>query len=150
MFQEFFAGKVQRDLALTGQWIRFLEEKENELTPEVRQIISKILNSHHIWNCRLKQLMPESDLNDALPLSHWQQLLQANFRETIAYLDDFSAEEKIRFHDSEGVQPEQLTVDILFQLLQDNQFYRGQLTLLCEQLGWQVFADEGLIVLKKK
>jgi uncharacterized damage-inducible protein DinB len=137
MFQEFFTGKFQRDLALTGQWVRFLEEKEDELTPEIRQTVSKILNGHHIWNCRLKQALPESDLDDVLPLPHWQQLLQANFRETIVYLDDLSAEEKIRFHDSEGVRMEQLSVDILFQLLLDNQFYRGQLALLCRQAGWE-------------
>ena len=71
-----------------------------------------------------------------MPQLHWKQLLQANSRETIVYLDDFSSEEKIRFHDSEGVQLEQLSIDLLFQLLQDNSFYRGQLVLLISKENW--------------
>ncbi|ASS48763.1 MAG: hypothetical protein A3D31_06530 [Candidatus Fluviicola riflensis] len=136
MFQAFFIHKLQRDLALNLQWVDFLETKEDELTDEIRLAASKIINSHHIWNCRLRKLIAESDLMDVMPQLHWKQLLQANSRETIVYLDDFSSEEKIRFHDSEGVQLEQLSVDLLFQLLQDNSFHRGQLVLLCEKQGW--------------
>jgi hypothetical protein len=136
MFQAFFSDKLQRDLAFNLQWADFLENNEDELTDEIRLAASKIINSHHIWNCRLRKLVPESDLTDVMPQFHWKQLLQANFRETIMYLDDLSSEEKIRFHDSEGVQLEQLSVDLLFQLLQDNAFYRGQLALLCDHKGW--------------
>lgn len=136
MFQAFFSDKLQRDLAFNLQWADFLEAKEDELTDEIRLAASKIINSHHIWNCRLRKENPESELTDVMPQLHWKQLLQANSRETIVYLDDFSSEEKIRFHDSEGVQLEQLSVDLLFQLLQDNSFYRGQLALLCAKEGW--------------
>ncbi|MES2554944.1 MAG: hypothetical protein V4604_02275 [Bacteroidota bacterium] len=136
MFQAFFTDKLQRDLAFNLQWADFLETKEDELTDDIRLAASKIINSHHIWNCRLRALAPESDLTDVMPQLHWKQLLQANSRETILYLDDFSSEEKIRFHDSEGVQLEQLSVDLLFQLLQDNAFYRGQLALLCGNQSW--------------
>jgi hypothetical protein len=136
MFQAFFSDKLQRDLAFNLQLADFLETKEDELTDEIRLAASKIINSHHIWNCRLRKLVPESELTDMMPQLHWKQLLQANSRETIVYLDDFSSEEKIRFHDSEGVQLEQLSVDLLFQLLQDNSFYRGQLALLISKTGW--------------
>ncbi|MDH4472217.1 MAG: hypothetical protein QE487_06390 [Fluviicola sp.] len=136
MFQAFYTDILQRDLAFNLQWADFLETKEDELTDEIRLTASKIINSHHIWNCRLRKLVPESDLTDVMPQLHWKQLLQANSRDTITYLDDFSFEEKIRFHDSEGVQLEQLSVDLLFQLLQDNAFYRGQLALLISKIGW--------------
>lgn len=136
MFQVFFVEKLQRDLSLNLQWADFLETKEDELNDEIRSAASKIINSHHIWNCRLRKLVPESDLHDLMPQIHWKQLLRANSRETMLFLDDFSSEEKIRFHDSEGVQLEQLSVDLMFQLLQDNSFYRGQLALLCEKQGW--------------
>ena len=136
MFHTFFSDKLQRDLAFNLQWADFLETKEDELTDEIRLVASKIINSHHIWNCRLRKLVPESDLTDVMPQLHWKQLLQANSRETILYLDDFSSEEKIRFHDSEGVQLEQLSIDLLFQLVQDNAFYRGQLVLLISKENW--------------
>lgn len=138
MFEDFFRDKFQRDAAQTTLWIQLLEEKEDELTAEMRLTVSKILNGHHIWNARLRQVVPESELTDVLPLIHWKQLLEANLRETNTFLDDFSSAEKVRYHDSEGVQLERFTVDLLFQLLQDNQFYRGQLTLLAQQLDWSV------------
>jgi hypothetical protein len=75
----------------------------------------------------------ESEIGDLMPELHWKQLLQANLRETLSYLDDFSSDAKISYHDSEGVVLEHLTTDLLFQLLQDNQFYRGQLALLARQ-----------------
>jgi len=138
VFQDFFRDKFQRDAAQTTQWIQLLEEKEDELTPEMQMVVAKILNGHHIWNARLLQVNPESELSDLLPMIYWKQLLEANLRETNAFLDDFASTEKVRYHDSEGVKLERLTVDLLFQLLQDNQFYRGQLTLLAQQLGWRI------------
>jgi hypothetical protein len=141
MFRDFFEDKFGRDLSQNVRWFDLLENSEEELTPEIRKTASKIINAHHIWNCRLKQVIPESGLTDIMPVVYWRQLTQANCRETIAFLDDFSAGEKIRYHDSEGVQLEQLTVDILFATLQGSAFYRGQLAILCEQRGIRLPVD---------
>lgn len=144
MSQEFWAEQFHRDRALQVQWIALLDEQSDHLTDDVKAVFSRILNSHHIWNTRLRQSVPESDLNDVLPLFHWKQLQEANTRETLAYLDDFSAEAKVRYHDSEGVPLERLSTEILFQLLQDNAFYRGQLDLLCREAGLRTV--DGLLV----
>lgn len=144
MSQEFWFEQFRRDRALQLQWIALLEEQADSLTDKIKAVFSRLLNSHHIWNTRLRQSAPESDLNDVLPLFHWKQLQEANSRETLAYLDDFSTEAKVRYHDSEGVPLERLSAEILFQLLQDNAFYRGQLDLLCRETGLKT-ADGFLI-----
>ena len=146
MSREFWYEQFRRDRALQLQWISLLEEQSDHLTDEMKAVFSRILNSHHIWNTRLRQSEPESELSDVLPLFHWKQLQEANSRETLAYLDDFSDEAKVLYHDSEGVSLERLSVDILFQLLQDNAFYRGQLCLLCRETGLKT-ADGFLISL---
>lgn len=144
MSQEFWIEQFRRDRAVQLQWIALLEEQSDSLTDEMKAVFSRILNSHHIWNTRLRQSEPESELNDVLPLLHWKQLQEANSRETLAYLDDFSAEAKVSYHDSEGVPLERLSADILFQLLQDSAFYRGQLDLLCRNAGLRTM--DGLLV----
>jgi hypothetical protein len=144
MSQEFWTEQFRRDRALQLQWISLLEEQSDSLTAEITAVFSRILNSHHIWNTRLRQSTPESELNDVLPVSHWKQLQEANSRETVACLDDFSAEAKVLYHDSEGVRLERLSTEILFQLLQDNAFYRGQLDLLCHKAGLRT--PDGLLV----
>lgn len=145
MWHAFFRDKLIRDAALTSRWIDFIAEQD-DLTSEWNRILSAILNSHHIWNCRITDQISESEIGDLMQELHWKQLLQANLRETLSYLDDFSSEAKISYHDSEGVALEQLTTDLLFQLLQDNQFYRGQLALLARQNGLPL-PDSPLILL---
>lgn len=145
MWHNFFRDKLERDAALTGRWIDFITSRD-DLPSGWNRILSAILNSHHIWNCRLTGKISESEIRDLMPELHWKQLLQANLRETLSYLDDFSSEAKISYHDSEGIVLEQLTTDLLFQLLQDNQFYRGQLALLADQNGLPL-PDSPLILL---
>ena len=133
MLREFFEEKCRRDHALNECWIHLLEKWEHQLTDELRLAFSRILNAHHIWNSRLQQQLPESEMTDLMPLSHWRKLQELNFRETLNYLEDVVFDSKVHYHDSEGVRLEQTTVDMLFQLLQENQFYRGQLALLFRQ-----------------
>lgn len=135
MFPAFFGELVERDYAVNKRWVVYLEEHADSLTAEMKSLFSRLINAHHIWNCRLVGSQPESELNDVLPYHHWERLIRANFQETQHFLDTFSDEEKIRYHDSEGVQLEELAANMLFALLQNNHFYRAQLEWICRQEG---------------
>lgn len=135
MLPAFFAEQLERDYAVNKRWVVYLEDHADELTQDIQLLFSQLINAHHIWNCRLLGTHPESELNDLLPHHHWEQLLRANFQETQHFLNSFSDEEKIRYHDSEGVQLEELAANMLFALLQNNHFYRAQLEWVCRQSG---------------
>lgn len=137
MWYTFFRDKLERDAALTGKWITFVRERE-DLSTEWNRAVSTILNSHHIWNCRLTGEVAESELTDLLPELHWEQLLHANLRETLMILEDNSSGNAR----SESTEWDPFTADVLFQLLTDNAFYRGQLALLNRQYGIDLPVDE--------
>ena len=142
MLPAFFAEQLERDYAVNKRWLQFLEEHEDELTGEMQLLVSQLINAHHIWNCRLLGELPESELNDVMPTHHWEQLIRSNMLETQRFLDNFSDEEKISYHDSEGVQLEELAANMLFALLQNNHFYRAQLEFVCRKAGLSVPAAD--------
>lgn len=142
MLPAFFAEQLERDYHVNQRWATCLEEQEDELTDEIRLLVSKLINSHHIWNCRLVGQQPESEPHDLMPLAHWMQLIRSNFLETQRFLTNFSDEEKIRYHDSEGVQLEDLPANMLFALLQTNHFYRAQLEWVCQLSGLTIPSAE--------
>lgn len=142
MLPAFFAEQLEKDVVINERWVQLLEDHEDDLTAEIRLLVSQLINAQHIWNCRLQGAIPESDLNDLMPVHHWKQLIRANYHDTKRFLDDHSAEEKIRYHDSEGVQLEELPANMLFALLQNNQFFRAQLEYVCLSQHFPVPASE--------
>ena len=134
MIKEFFLNKIEYDLACNLTWIKSLEDHENHLDDYVVKSISHIINVHHIWNSRLLDQQPESELWDILPISYWKKLAEQNSRETIDYLEKYELGEKVNYHSSEGVKYSKKDIDILYHILNHSNYHRGQIALRMKEL----------------
>jgi hypothetical protein len=101
-----------RNQAINNNWLGVLEQQDEVSSNELISF-SRIINSHHIWNSRLKNYVPDSELNDKLPLDFMQKLNVSNHLETIELLENHCKE------NSE-------TYTFLHELLADQAFYRGR------------------------
>jgi uncharacterized damage-inducible protein DinB len=90
--------------------------------------MSHLINAHHRWISRLENVEPESELNDKLPLHHWVKLAHDNFQRTVEFLENKELNEKILYHDSEGVPIEKEVVDILYHILNHSNYHRAQVS----------------------
>lgn len=141
-FQSFFKEKFEYDLHSNLGWLKFLEQNEANLNAanlnDLTKWMSHIINVHHIWNARLSQVNSESEAWDLLPLHYFERFLLENYNQTIQFLEQHTLEEKINYHDSEGVQIEKETMDILYHLLNHSNYHRAQMALKSKEWGFQI------------
>lgn len=137
-FQQFFAEKFEFDLYANLAWTKIFMENEDALSPYLIKSMSHIINVHHIWNARLIGKVAESADWDLLPVDFMERLHQENYRQTINFLEHDSLENKVNYHDSEGVPLEKQTMDILYHLLTHSNYHRAQIAKEARDLGLPV------------
>jgi hypothetical protein len=119
MFESFFHQLLLRNKAINEKWIQILEHQKDITNSEIKGL-SRILNSHHIWNCKLQNQQAESQINDILPLDFLKKLNTSNHLETIEIIENNEIE----------------NVDLYFfiqEYLADQAFYRGMFYEVCQQ-----------------
>lgn len=129
MMKDFFLEKFEFDFYATEMCIDQIEKQEDVVSDFVKKSISHIINVHHIWNARLIEKKPESELWDVLPIHFLTQLNRQNHRETIDYIEKFELGEKVKYHSSEGVRLNKMDIDILYHILNHSSYHRGQIVL---------------------
>ena len=141
-FQSFFKEKFEIDLQSNLAWVKFLEENEDALDFDQNQILKKwfshIINVHHIWNARLEQKKSESEDWDLLPNFYFERLLFENFNQTMQIIEQQDLDQKVNYHDSEGVPMEKETLDVLFHMLNHSNYHRAQMALKGKEWGFKI------------
>lgn len=135
MIKEFFADKFEYDLQSNLAWIKVMEEHEDELNDFIQKSLSHILNVHHIWNSRLLEQIPESASWDKLPLLYADKFALENYRTSISFLEQTDLDEKINYHDEEGVPLSRQAIDVLYHILNHSNYHRAQISRELRDLG---------------
>jgi uncharacterized damage-inducible protein DinB len=133
--KDFFLDKFEYDHFAMSNWIKCIEEQEEQISEFTRSSISHIINVHHIWNCRLNEAIPESNTWDILPIDYLGKLTYANYIDTVNYLENHELNEKINYHSSEGVKISKLDTDILYHILNHSNYHRAQIVMDLKQKG---------------
>jgi uncharacterized damage-inducible protein DinB len=133
--KEFFLDKFEYDFFATRNWIKCIEDQEDEVSDFIKRSISHIINVHHIWNARLLRRSVESDTWDVLPISYLNRLHEQNYRETVDYLEKYELEEKINYHSAQGVKLTKNVIDILYHILNHSNYHRAQIVMDLKQHG---------------
>jgi uncharacterized damage-inducible protein DinB len=121
--KEFLLRKFEIEHHAIQALIRCVELQEDEVPQYCINGLCHMLNMHHIWNCRLNFMQPESNEWDVFPLHYLEKLNVQNFRET----RDFLEKQELN-HSSESTLSQTSTpADVLFQLLQHTAYHRGQI-----------------------
>ena len=144
-FQEFFAEKFEFDLHANLAWTEQFEAFEDTLSQYMIRSMSHMINVHHIWNSRLLQTPQESELWDVLPIAFMAEFHRENYQQTLNFMENYSLEEKINYHDSEGVAMEKQTLDILYHVLNHSNYHRAQLAKEARDLGLPVVSANFIV-----
>lgn len=129
--KEFLHRKFEIEYHAIQALIRCIEAQEDEVPKFCINGICHIINSHHIWNCRLNAMPPESNEWDVFPLHYLEKLNQQNHRETLSFLEK---QEVIGALESTSKFPT-TAADLLFHLLQHSAYHRGQIVYALKAAG---------------
>lgn len=127
--KSFFLEKFEYDFYASKNLIEHIEQQESFVSSFVFKSFSHIINVHHIWLSRLKGSKAESHFWDELPLFYFQKLLEANYTETIDFIERIELENKINFHSSEGVEFTKSMNDVLYHVLNHSNYHRAQIIM---------------------
>ena len=123
----FFEDKFDYDFESNLRWCKVLIEHEEYLNPYIRSTFSHIINVHHIWISRLIGTPSESHSTDVLPVDYWLKFCEENHRKSIDFILKNDLEQKIHYHNEEGVQFTKETIDVLYHILNHSNYHRGQI-----------------------
>ena len=121
--KEFLLRKFEIEHHVIQLLIRCIEAQEDEIPQFCINSICHIINTHHIWNCRLNSIEPESNEWDIFPLHYLEKLNVQNYRETSDFLEKQELNNTIEPHSNLP----KTAADILFHLLQHTAYHRGQI-----------------------
>ena len=127
--KSFFLEKFEYDFYASKNLIEHIEQQESFVSSFVFKSFSHIINVHHIWLSRLKGSKAESHFWDELPLFYFQKLLEANYTETIDFIERIELENKINYHSSEGVEFTKSMNDVLYHVLNHSNYHRAQIIM---------------------
>ncbi len=127
--KSFFLEKFEYDFYASKNLIEHIEQQESFVSSFVFKSFSHIINVHHIWLSRLKGSKAESHFWDELPLFYFQKLLEANYTETIDFIERIELENKINYHSSEGVEFTKSINDVLYHILNHSNYHRAQIIM---------------------
>lgn len=128
MIKEFFLDKFAYDLQCNRLWIDVCNRNEDEIDGFIKRSFSHLINAHHRWICLLEGIEPESGLNDEFALRFWLELCNDNYRKTENYLENRDLNEKIGYHNEEGIKLEKEVIDILYPILNHSNHHRAQIS----------------------
>lgn len=131
--KEFFLDKFEYDYFANRNWIKVIEDQEDQVSSFVKRSMSHIINVHHVWNSRLLNKKAESELWDEFPVGYLQRLNEANYRETVNFLELNELNKKVHYHSSEGVKLEKEIIDILYHVLNHSNYHRAQIVMDLKQ-----------------
>jgi uncharacterized damage-inducible protein DinB len=144
--KDFLLRKFEIEYNTLQALIRCIEAQE-DLVPEYAiKGVCHIINVHHIWNCRLQHIRPESNEWDIFPLQYLEKLNTQNFQETFDCLEKKELDSIIEQQSEQPETVEISAVDILFHLLQHSSYHRGQIVLNLKSNGLN-YPGNGLVQL---
>lgn len=133
MHSDWLEDKFRFDFEANAAWTDFLSNVIDDPKPEIVRIISHILNVHHLWIRRIKDMPVESGGWDTFEPRHFSRLNYQNFQETIDLLSENGEDRIITYINSDNENMEKSMYDILYHILQHNAHHRGQVALLCSK-----------------
>lgn len=138
MIKSFFQDKFEYDYNANIQWLECITNQEDSLSDFIKKSMSHLINVHHIWNCRLQGVKPESETWDLLPIDYFKQFIHQNYIETVDYLEKIELGEKIKYHSSEGANFSKKDIDILYHILNHSNYHRAQIAMDLRNNGLKV------------
>lgn len=100
------------------------------------QLFSHLLNSHHIWNCRITGMDTVYGIWQLQPQDRWAEIHYENQRnsfEITTHTADF--DKRIDYENSEGRLFTNTVKDILFHIINHSTHHRAQISMDFRQQG---------------
>lgn len=129
----FFTEQFERLASENEELIQFVLAEELKNDHLIGQLLSQLINTHHIWNCRLLGQMPDSEENDRMPSDFWIALNKDNHLQTIELLKFTDLNASIQWHGEEEIS--ESVSSILQHIIKECVYARGRINQRMHELG---------------
>ncbi|HAC15125.1 MAG TPA: damage-inducible protein DinB [Bacteroidetes bacterium] len=123
MLQDLFSYNQDSNQRLIQAFI----ENRDQVTPKSIELMSHIINAHHIWNARIGQHKPDFGVWHIHNISDFLALDTSNHENTGIILDQSNLESVLEYKNSRGQFFQNKVSDILFHIINHSTYHRGQI-----------------------
>lgn len=128
----FFTDQFERLASENEELIQFVLSENKGGDHLIGQLISELLNTHHIWNCRLLQILPDSGENDRLPVDFWIALNKDNHLQTLELLKFTDLQSSVNWMGEERM--EETVASILQHIIKECVYIKGRIAQRLQEL----------------
>jgi uncharacterized damage-inducible protein DinB len=107
--------------------------------------LSHILNSHHIWNCKIKNELPTVSPWTVRELSKIDQDDTQNFSDSLDIINRYSLHQSVTYSISGIGSFSNNILEIFFQVINHSTYHRGQLALEFRTIGIEPLLTEYIV-----
>lgn len=119
--------------------------EENEVSDEILQLFSHILNAQHIWNHRILSKEPLFTVWQVHEKQNLQHINQENYAQTLTILEKADLNAAFSYNTFMGQTFHNKIEDILFHMINHTTYHKGQIALLLKQQGITPIATDYII-----
>ena len=131
----FFKELFQYNNHFNQKIISVLNENPEKVSEKSIKLLSHILNSHRVWNCKFQPGQLSYSPWDIHPIQDCFEINKKNFEQSTLILDKFELNQIIQYSTSKGQLFNNSVRDILFQVINHSTYHRGQIATEFRQSG---------------
>ncbi|HEV7347046.1 DinB family protein [Telluribacter sp.] len=125
--KEFFENLFQYTNHYNTQLVQKLNVTTEADLGKSQQLLSHLLDAHHIWNQRILGLPPAVGVWQELPLSEMLALNEDNYQQTTEILNERALDTLVSYTNSKGEAFQNTIQDILFHVVNHTTYHRSQI-----------------------
>ncbi|MFY7900623.1 MAG: DinB family protein [Chitinophagaceae bacterium] len=131
----FFKELFEYNYAMNQQLCALIQENADKISEKSLQLISHILNAHHIWNERITNEKNNFTVWQLHAIVTLKAIDEQNYQKSLSILETYLLNETLSYSNSKGEQFSSRIQDILFHVINHSTYHRAQIASECKQLG---------------
>lgn len=117
-------------------------QQPNRISEKNQQLMSHVLNAHHIWNARIGQANPQYGVWEIHPPEAWVAIDQLNHQNAFNILDRCDLEWVMEYTNTKGQAFNNRVRDMLFHVINHSNYHRAQMATEMKQGGIEPVATD--------
>lgn len=140
-FKELFEYTHHYNKILIGAF----HENSGKVSEKSIQLMSHILNVHHIWNNRIIAAPSQFAIWEIQPGEKYSDIDNENFETSNKIIDSFTLDQTIHYVNTKGQTFDNTVRDILFQIINHTTYHRGQIAMEFRQCSIEPLVTEFIV-----
>lgn len=123
----FFKDLFDYNHAMNQKVIRSMLQNSYKLNDKSIQLMSHLLNAHHIWNHRVLKLAPTVAVWQINDINILESLNETNYKTSFQIIEEVELDSRMTYINTKGLKFNNSVREVLFHVINHSTYHRAQI-----------------------